>query len=462
MALSPTASCSAFGRRPNLLFLFADDHTFSAIRALGSDEVHTPNLDRLVGRGVTFSRAYNQGAWQGAVCIASRTMLTTGRFLWHAHALEPRLEEESRNRRLWPQLLEDAGYDTYLSGKWHIKVDPAGVFSHTAHVRPGMPNQTPEGYDRPKEGKPDPWSPADPSFGGYWEGGRHWSEVLADDGEAFIRDAAGHSRPFFMYLAFNAPHDPRQSPQAYIDRYPLEDVEVPDNFLPENPYGEEMGSGRELRDERLAPFPRTEHAVKVNRREYYAIITHMDAQIGRILGALEASGEAENTLILFTADHGLGVGEHGLMGKQNMYDHSVRVPLVVAGPGIPAGRIIDTPVYLQDVMPTTLDVAGVPVPDFVQFRSLIPLIRGRADDSYPAIYGGYRHLQRMVTQGDYKLIIYPAVGKRLLYNLSEDPLEERNLADDPEQSARIGRMMRVLADLQRETGDSLRLPGWSG
>jgi choline-sulfatase len=385
-------------------------------------------------------------------------MLLTGRFLWNAHALDPRLDEESASRRMWPQLLEDAGYETYMSGKWHVNVDPSSVFNHSAHIRPGMPSQTPEGYDRPKEGEADPWSPSDPGFGGYWEGGKHWSEVLADDGEAFIRRAAKGERPFFMYLAFNAPHDPRQSPQEYIDNYPLDEVEVPENFLPEYPYGEDMGSGRGLRDERLAPFPRTEYAVKVNRQEYHAIITHMDAQIGRILGALEASGQAENTVILFTADHGLGVGQHGLMGKQNMFDHSVRVPLVVAGPGIPKGRTIEAPVYLQDVMPTSLELAGAPVPEFVQFRSLLPMIQGGEGESHAAIYGGYRHLQRMVTQGDFKLIVYPSIGKRLLFNLREDPFETRDLAEDPEQAGRIEELTNVLEDLQKVTGDTLRLP----
>jgi choline-sulfatase len=456
-ALAPSLSCSSPWKRPNFLFLFADDHTFGAIRALGNQEVHTPNLDRLVNRGTTFTHAYNQGAWQGAVCIASRTMLTTGRFLWHAHALDPRLEEESSSGRMWPQLLEEAGYETYLSGKWHVNVDPASVFNHTANIRPGMPAQTLEGYDRPKVGEPDPWDPTDPRFGGYWEGGKHWSEVLADDGEAFLQDAAGGAKPFFIYLAFNAPHDPRQSPQSYLDRYSPDELEVPGNLLPEYPFGEDMGSGRDLRDERLAPFPRTEHAVRVNRQEYYAIITHMDAQIGRILNALEDSGKAENTFVLFTSDNGLGVGEHGLMGKQNMFDHSVRVPLVLSGRGIPEGRIIETPVYLQDVMPTTLELAGVPVPEFVQFKSLLPLVQGMKEESYPAIYGGYRHLQRMVIQGDYKLIIYPSIGKTLLFNHRADPLEKEDLAGDPEQVSRIVSMMAMLERLQRETGDTLSL-----
>ena len=115
--------------------------------------------------------------------------------------------------------------------------------------------------------------------------------------------------------------------------YPVENITLPVPFLAEYPYKDSIGCGRSLRDEKLAPFPRTENAVKVNRREYYAIITHMDAQIGRILDGLEKSGMANNTYIVFSADHGLGCGHHGLLGKQNMYDHSIRVPWIIAGPG---------------------------------------------------------------------------------------------------------------------------------
>ena len=115
-----------------------------------------------------------------------------------------------------------------------------------------------------------------------------------------------------------------------------------------------------MRDEDLAPFPRTAFAVQTHRREYYAAVTHLDAQIGRILDALEKSPAAANTYVFFTADHGLSCGEHGLMGKQNLYDASVRVPFIVAGPGVPAGKKIDAPVYLQDAMPTVLKLAGAP------------------------------------------------------------------------------------------------------
>lgn len=458
LALSPLAfSCSSQKKRPNLLFIFADDQTFRAIHALGTSELHTPNLDRLVKRGVTFTHANNQGGWHGAVCVASRTMLNTGRFLWYARELEPSLKEEAKRRRLWGQLLTDAGYETYMSGKWHVKVDAASVFQHTGHIRPGMPNQTPEGYDRPKKGEPDKWSPYDPKFGGYWKGGKHWSEVLRDEAEAFIKDAKNKPKPFFMYIAFNAPHDPRQSPKSYVDQYPLEKIKVPKNFLPEYPYKEDIGCGEKLRDEQLAPFPRTKYAVKVHRQEYYAIITHMDYQIGRILKTLEETGQADNTIIFFTADHGLAVGRHGLMGKQNLFDHSVRVPLIVSGPGIPRGKTIATHVYLQDVMPTTLELAGAAIPDYVQFKSLLPLIKGTKKKNYDAIYGGYRHLQRMVCQDDYKMIIYPKISKKLLFNLKDDPLEMHDLAGEPHYKAKMDSLLSTFYRLQKDTGDTLKI-----
>ena len=281
--------------------------------------------------------------------------------------------------------------------------------------------------------------------------------MLGNDAVAFLAQAAKSDKPFFMYLAFNAPHDPRQSPKAYVDRYPLDKVRVPRSFLPEYPYKDSIGCGKGLRDEKLAPFPRTRYAVKVNRQEYYAIITHMDAQVGRILDALEASGKADNTYIFFSADHGLAVGHHGLMGKQNLFDHSVRVPLMVAGPGVAKAKKIDARVYLQDIMPTTLALAGAPKPDHVQFKSLLPLIRGKTDRSYDAIYGAYLAVQRMVTQGDHKMILYPKIKKVLLFNLTDDPLEMKDLAGDPKHKPLLKKLFARLLALQKETGDALDL-----
>ena len=224
----------------------------------------------------------------------------------------------------WSEILQAAGYTTYFTGKWHVNsFRPKDIFDIVGTVRPGMPNQKPKGYNRPKSKDDTEWLPWDTKQGGFWQGGTHWSEVVRDEAVDFIQEAADDENPFFMYVAFNAPHDPRQAPKEFVDLYPPESINLPASFLPEYPYAEAIGSGPKLRDEMLVPYPRTEYAIKANRAEYYALITHMDAQIGKILRALEASGQLENTYIIFTADHGLSVGHHGLIGKQNMYELSL-------------------------------------------------------------------------------------------------------------------------------------------
>lgn len=444
--------------KPNILLIFADDQAFDTIHAHGNSEIQTPNLDRLSARATTFTHAYNMGSWSGAVCVASRMMMISGKYLWHAqkdHAQTKQLYQDKG--RLWPQLLASNGYDTYFTGKWHIRADANQAFKVASNIRGGMPNQTEAGYNRPIEGQTMKWKPWDESFGGFWKGGKHWSEVVGDDASQFLNMSKKSDNPFFMYIAFNAPHDPRQSPKEYVDKYPLDRIAMPASFVPEYPFNEAMNSGRKLRDERLAPFPRTEYAVKVNRQEYYAIITHMDAQIGRILDALEATGQADNTYIFFTADHGLAVGRHGLMGKQNMFDHSVRVPLMVAGPDIPENRKIDARVYLQDVMATSLELTETKKPDYVQFESLLPLIHGETDKGRDAIYGAYLQGQRMVTYGDHKLILYPSISKAILYNIANDPQELHDLADQKQHQATVSKLFARLLELQKETGDTLDL-----
>lgn len=458
LLLPAATAATAAGKSPNVLFLFADDLTFEAVRAFGHTDIDTPNLDRLVARGTTFTHAYNMGSWSGAVCVASRTMLVTGRSVWDAGSVYETADREREAGRLWPQLLAERGYATYFTGKWHVRAKPERTFDVAKNVRGGMPKDTPSAYNRPRAGQADAWSPFDRSLGGFWEGGKHWSEVVADDAIGFLGDKARGAKPFFMYVAFNAAHDPRQSPQEYVERYPLDRVAVPANFQPEYPHKDAIGCGPGLRDEKLGPFPRTTQAVKVHRQEYYALITHMDAQIGRILDALEKSGEAANTWIFFTADHGLAIGHHGLFGKQNMYEHSLRVPFIVVGPQAKRNQRIEAPIYLQDVMATTLDLAGAAKPKHVFFHSVLPLLRGETTTSaYPAIYGGYLRLQRAVIHDGYKLIVYPEAKVMRLYQLTRDPQEMADLASSPEHQETKRKLFRRLLQLQSELGDTLDL-----
>lgn len=444
--------------KPNILFIFADDQCFSTINELGNKEIITPTLDDLAQRGTVFTTTYNMGGWNGAICVASRTMFNTGRFLWRANSLETQLDTLAARGELWSKEMENLGYDTYFTGKWHVKIDPPEIFHHVGSVRGGMPNQTPEGYNRPLDENDWKWTPWDTTFGGFWKGGTHWSEVVANETMDFLQNASESDTPFFMYIAFNAPHDPRQSPKEYVDMYPLDDIAVPANFIPEYPYKDDIGCSEKLRDEYLAPFPRTEYAVKVNRQEYYAIITHMDAQIGRILDKLEETGQAENTYIFFSADHGLAVGHHGLIGKQNMYEHSLRPPMIIVGPDIPEGKRKNMAVYLQDIMPTVIEYAGGEVPGYVEFNSLKSFIEGSANQSnYPEVYGAYMDLQRMIRIDNYKLIIYPYVGVKRLFNLTDDPEEMNDLASAPGQQERLESMFDKLIELQAEMDDTLDL-----
>ncbi len=474
---------SAASEAPNILFIFADDQTYTAVNAMGNSAIKTPNIDRLMNEGTTFTNAYNMGGWNGAVCVASRSMIISGRYIWQARQMvEPwRAGDSTAMNQTWGQLMNQKGYDTYMTGKWHVAAPADQVFQQARHVRPGMPRDAnffqalknwresgdeskswdeimPPGYNRPLSEDDESWSPTDPEFGGFWEGGKHWSEVVKDDALDFLNTAQQSDRPFFMYVAFNAPHDPRQAPQNFVDMYPVEDMEVPASFLPLYPYRDSMGCSRYLRDEALAPFPRTEYAVKVHQREYYAIVSHLDQQIGLILDALEASGKRENTYVFFTADHGLSVGRHGLLGKQNMYDHSVRVPLAMAGPGIPAGKKVEADVYLQDIMATSLELAEIPKPTYVNFHSLLPLALGETTEGpYPEIYGCYVDSQRMIRKDGYKLIVYPKIGKVRLYHVAEDPEEMRDLAGDEAQRERVKGLLQDLRQLQEKMGDELEI-----
>ena len=443
--------------KPNILFLFADDMTWKAVRSLGKEDIDTPNLDRLAARGTAFTHAHNAGGWHGAVCVASRSMLLTGRQLWRARDAEPRLNEEFTARgKLWPQLMASAGYRTCFSGKWHIQADHEKAFAEIRHYRPGgMPKDRKNAYGRPVEGAPDTWRAEDVAEGGFWEGGTHWSQVVAEDFQAFL--ASPDLRPWFMYLAFNAPHDPRQAPAEYLERYPLSRVKVPANFQPLHPLRAAMGVDKGMRDEDLAPFPRTEFAVKTHRREYYAAISYLDSRLGVILDALEKSPAGANTVIFFTADHGLACGEHGLLGKQNLYDASVRVPLLVAGPGVPAGLKVEAPVYLQDCMPTALRMAGAEKPADADFRDLRPLWE-KTGAPRDVITGAYMDSQRMIERPDgKKLILLPKAKTAELYDLKADPEELRNLLAEPGGRELARELFAQWEKARAETGDTLDL-----
>ncbi|MFI3248512.1 MAG: sulfatase-like hydrolase/transferase [Rikenellaceae bacterium] len=446
---------------PDILFLFVDDMTYDGVCAIGNREVITPNMDRIVDQGVCFSNTHNMGGWNGALSMASRTQLMTGKFLWNAFAEQNRDKFDSiiEEQRTWPQVITNGGYKSYHTGKWHVSgVDPADIYDEVEVARPGMPNDnrntTGVGYNRPLSPEDNSWLPWDKSMGGFWEGGKHWSEVQADLIIAYMERNQDSDKPLFMTCAFNAPHDPRQSPEGYTDKYPVEQIAVPKSFQPEHPYMEQMRSGKEVRDEQLAPWPRTEYAVQKHTQEYYAIITHLDEQIGRILEALESSGRADNTLIILTADNGLAMGKHGFLGKQSLYDHSMRVPLVIAGCGLPKGERRDQMVYMQDIVPTMYEVAGVEAPEGTDFNSLIDIAKSKkAKSNYEYIYGAYIDKQRMIKDDRYKLFLINEAQKGYLFDLKSDPDEINNLFDDPKYKSVVERLSQAYLEYEASMND---------
>ncbi|SHE65735.1 Arylsulfatase A [Mariniphaga anaerophila] len=475
-------------QQPNFLFILTDDQTYNAIHAMGNGDIKTPNMDRLVEEGVTFTNSFNQGSWSGAVCLASRCMLNTGQSVFraaHNFSYLPnwgRVEGEKTSVPLWGEVLRENGYETFLSGKWHLS-DTAVLnsFDFAHAIGEGMyetfdkngDNQP--GYHREKADD-TPWRPWSPEFTGQWtphvkdilydENGQkkisatytvqeHTSELYADNAINYLQTRAKSSdKPFFMYVAFNAPHDPRQSPKEFVDMYPPATITIPQNYLPEHPF--DQGDSK-IRDEQIAPFPRSKDAVQLHLSEYYAIITHADREIGRILKALKESGKGGNTYVILTSDHGLAVGQHGLMGKQNQYDHSVRMPLVIAGPGLKPGKKVEEMVYMQSMFATTCDLAGIKIPETVDFKSLKPLMTMEQAKGEDYILGAYKDLQRMVRSQKFKLIVYPKVGKIQLFDVANDPLEMNDLANEPTFRSVKKKLITKLKKQQKEMGDPLDL-----
>jgi arylsulfatase A-like enzyme len=272
------------------------------------------------------------------------------------------------------------------------------------------------------------------------------STAFADAAIRFIEEQAiieeqvsdGRNNPFFACVFFTAPHDPRTPPTKFLSMYPAEKMPLPANFLPEHPFDNgELNS----RDEKLPPFARTPEVVKEHLAAYYAMISQLDAQVGRLIDALQENGLSENTLVIFTSDHGLAVGSHGLLGKQNLYEHSTRVPMVVAGPGVTAGRVSNQPIYLHDLVATISEVAGIDAPAHSEGISFLESIRGNKQPPRQEIYTAYKGVQRALRAGKWKLIRYPVIDRVQLFNLDTDPDETLDLSQDPRFQKRLKEML---------------------
>ena len=451
-ALSPAAAHinAAPRRRPNVLFLFADDQRFDTLRALGNPQIHTPNLDRLAHRGTAFTEAAIMGGTVAAVCAPSRAMLMTGQTLFHVDRsiVRPAASKPAERRpfHLFPELFRQHGYETFSTGKWH-NGEPLFARCFTTGENIFFGGMSDHLHVPVADFDPSGRYPADQRH----TGGKFSSELFSDSAIRFLAERR-RDRPFLAYVSYTAPHDPRMAPREFAHLYPPSKIVLPPNFLPRHPFD---NGELEIRDETLAPWPRTPEIVREHIAAYFAMITHLDAQIGRVMCALEDSGETSNTIVVFAGDNGLALGQHGLLGKQNLYEASVRVPLVIAGPGLPKGARSDALCYLYDLFPTLCDLASIPAPDTVEGSSLAPLLHGRSKQVRDSMFFAYKDVQRAVKKDGWKLIRYHVKGQSTtqLFNLRRDPWEMTNLADDP---AQVGRLHALDGELRRWTAECER------
>jgi arylsulfatase A-like enzyme len=424
------------------LFLFADDQRADTIGALGNPHIRTANLDKLVASGFTFRSNYCFGGNSGAVCVPSRAMLMSGKTWFHIDTAS------LTGAKLLPELLHEHGYVTFGTGKWHngetswLRAFQRGrnVFfgGMSDHTKVPVRDLGPDGkLTAPRTGE------------------KFSSNLFADAAIEFLENHDAE-KPFFAYVAFTVPHDPRMPPEAFREMYYRDLPPVPANFLPQHPFDNGMMKGG--RDENLAPWPRTEAVIRDQLAEYYGAITHLDGQIGRILETLKQTGHADDTVIIYAADQGLALGSHGLLGKQSVYEHSMRCPLIFSGPGIPRGQSTRAFTYLLDIFPTLCDVTGIPAPPDLEGESLRPLWEGKRQRVRDSVFLPFLDIQRAVRDERWKLICYPKISHMQLFDLQNDPNETTDLIDRAECAQHVRRLLGLMRQWQARVGDTLELP----
>ena len=441
------------GKRPNILFIVTDDQRFDTIHALGNKEIITPNLDKLAKRGTSFVRAHIAGGTCGAVCMPSRAMVMSGRNPFHLEELGGNIPPEHKTLA---ETFKNNGYETIGLGKWHngcpsyarsftqgAKIFFGGMWDHwnvpTCRYDPtgkydNVINFVVDFYsdNHPQEQHCDEFDP-----------GKHSSTLLTDSAIDLLKENAGKDKPFFMYLAYLAPHDPRTMPDEFRQMYDPDKITLPPNFQ------EIIDTNYPLmvhRDEHLASYPREKDEIRRHIAEYFAMITHLDFEIGRLLDALHESGEEDNTIIVFTGDNGLAVGQHGWLGKEDIYEHGVRIPLIMAGPEIAENMRNDAYVYLYDIFPTLCDKVGIDVPASVDGKSFAHLLDGKHGEIFrDELYLIFDKFVRGVKDDNYKLIEYRNGDNdedkwTFLYDIKNDSWETINLATDESYKEKVAEM----------------------
>ncbi len=436
--------------RPNILFIMVDEMRWDAMGAEKHPVVRTPNLDKLAREGVRFSNAYTVSP----VCSPSRACVFTGRYA-HVHGVTMNGVPARNGEIFLPSILRHHGYHTAISGKLHytpVRFD-YGFDQFWSFTSEGPTPQL--GYNeylRKKHGSPAKWArvegtcpwPDDPlgrdvGLFKYPEEDFETDWITARSID-YLRSRKGNSQPWFLFTSYLKPHSPSVEPQPYFDMYDPNSLPVPK--LPAN--ARQVRAAQQGRRQRQ--FIDDERMMRVMSAKYYGAITHVDLHAGRLLGELERLGMADNTLVLFTADHGNMLGDHGRWFKGVQYEGSAHVPLLWKSPQeANRSRVLDQIIENTDVMPTILEAAGVPAPDGVQGRSFLPLARDKNAAWKNRCYSQLR--SGMVLDGRWKLIdnSLDGTGSLELYDLRNDPKEDRNLAADPKQRDRVAQYRHDLA-----------------
>ncbi len=471
VAVSGAPAFAADAKRPNILFILVDDQSPFDLKAYDpKSQLETPNIDRLAKDGMVFDAAHHMGAWFGAVCTPSRHMIMSGRTVWHIpggpanpNTKDPKLVPPDLAQNTIPVVFNSAGYATMRTCKVGNSYEAANkLFT----VR----------KDAVKRGDTD-------DTGSAW----HAEQVLTYLAD---RQKKKDAAPFLIYFGFSHPHDTRDGKPELLAKYGAinhtdkdkvppanaKQPPLPVNYLEKHPFAHGHPN---LRDEVAVSGVwerRDERTIRNELGREFACGENIDVQIGRVVKQLEAMGELDNTYVIYTSDHGMAIGRHGLQGKQNLYEHTWRVPFIVKGPGTKPGSRALGNVYLLDVLPTLCDLAGIKPPDTAEGVSFKPVLEGKKaaarDLLYGAYCGGTKPGMRCVKKGDWKLIKYDVLDGKVrqtqLFNLAENPHEflaehgrknplETNLADDPKYAEKRRELESLLLAEMKRLDDPYRL-----
>ena len=443
----------------NVLIIYSDDQSYNTLGVMGNQLISTPHLDKLAKSGMLFTQTHVMGGHQGAVCIPSRVMLLTGRYVNRLPGDGGNIPDSIISL---PEVLQQRGYTTYHTGKWHSdRASHHRMFNAGGDIFFGgihFPNDG--GQFHPTVYKFD-------STGNYKDSDKRISDTFsstlyANNAIQFLNSAKAKNKPFFCYVAFTSPHDPRTPPEQFVKMYENVNIPLPPNFATAHPFD---NGDMKVRDEQLLPRPLDTLAVKKDIAMYYGMVSEMDEQVGRILEALEKNNLTKNTLIIFAGDNGLAVGQHGLLGKQNLYEHSIRVPMMMAGPGIPKNKHNNGFTYLSDINPTIYEYLHINAPITVEAKSLIPAINNPSKHIRSNIYNVYGNWSRSIkTEDGFKLILYYVDDTKTtqLFNLKSDPWETKNLANDPIYRKKINELRALLSEEMEKAHDNIfiNLPNW--